>query len=92
MTIWQAQVRIPDGAGTRIIETRVMAPTSHAARLMLPQTQHFKASFRQHFGHYGHHLAGANIESNNKVFDVTGHALAPLERFGAGMRLDLGNG
>ena len=37
MTIWQAQVRVPDGAGTRIIETRVMAPTSHAARLMLEQ-------------------------------------------------------
>ena len=37
MTIWQAQVRVPDGAGTRIIETRVMALTSHAARLMLEQ-------------------------------------------------------
>lgn len=37
MTIWQAQVRVPDGAGTRILATRVMAASSHAARLMLEQ-------------------------------------------------------
>lgn len=37
MTIWQAQVRVPDGAGTRIIDTRVMAHSSHAARLLLEQ-------------------------------------------------------
>jgi len=37
MTIWQAQVRVTDGAGTRIMMTRVMANSSHAARLMLEQ-------------------------------------------------------
>ena len=37
MKIWQAQVRVPDGAGTRIIETRVMANSNHAARLLLEQ-------------------------------------------------------
>ena len=37
MKIWQAQVRVPDGAGTRILETRVMAQTSHSDRLLLEQ-------------------------------------------------------
>jgi len=37
MAIWQAQVRIPDGAGTRLVVTRVMATTTFQARLLLEQ-------------------------------------------------------
>lgn len=37
MKIWEAQVRMPDGAGTRIVAVRVMATSSHQARLLLEQ-------------------------------------------------------
>jgi hypothetical protein len=37
MKIWEAQVRVPDGAGTRIIAVKVMATSSHQARLLLEQ-------------------------------------------------------
>lgn len=43
MKIWEAQVRVPDGAGTRIIAVRVMATSSHQARLLLEQ-QHGRAN------------------------------------------------
>jgi hypothetical protein len=35
MKIWEAQVRVPNGAGTAVIKTRVMAETSFKARLLL---------------------------------------------------------
>jgi hypothetical protein len=37
MKIWEAQVRVPDGAGTRIVAVRVMADSTHSARLLLEQ-------------------------------------------------------
>ena len=37
MKIWEAQVRVPDGAGTLIIAVRVMATSSHQALLLLEQ-------------------------------------------------------
>jgi len=35
MKIFEAQVRIPNGAGTSVVKTRVMAETSFKARLLL---------------------------------------------------------
>src|SRR5690606_38143065 len=48
---------------------------AHAARLVLAQAQHFEAPFRQDFGDHGHHLAGADIQGDDEVLDVTGHGV-----------------
>src|SRR5690606_40009277 len=48
---------------------------AHAARLVLAQAKHFEASFRQDFGDHGHHLAGADIQGDDEVLDVTGHGV-----------------
>ena len=40
---------------------------------MLAQTKHFKPAFGQHFGHHRNHLAGADVQCNDQVFDVTSH-------------------
>ena len=39
---------------------------AHAARFMLAQAQHFEAPFGQDLGHDSHHLAGADIEGDDK--------------------------
>src|SRR5690606_16298725 len=48
---------------------------AHAARLMLAQAQNLEPSFWQYLGHDSYHLAGANVECNDQVLDVTGHNL-----------------
>jgi hypothetical protein len=48
---------------------------AHPLGLMLPQAQDFEPAFGQNLGHHGNHLAGADIECNDQVFDVTGHSL-----------------
>jgi hypothetical protein len=35
--IFEAQVRVPNGGGTTVVKTRVMAENSYAARLLLEQ-------------------------------------------------------
>ncbi len=48
-------------------------PFAHALGFMLSQTKHFKPAFRQHFGHHRNHFAGADVQCNDQVFDVTSH-------------------
>ena len=58
---------------------------AHAARFMLAQAQHFEAPFGQDLGHDSHHLAGADIEGDDKVLMSRVMALAFLGRFRFGM-------
>ncbi|MNJ66774.1 hypothetical protein D3C77_628810 [compost metagenome] len=48
---------------------------AHAARFVLAEAEHFESPFGQNFSHHSHHLAGADIEGDDKVLDVTGHSL-----------------
>ena len=49
---------------------------AHAARFVLAQAKHFESPFGQDFSHHSHHLAGADIEGDDKVLDVTGHGVS----------------
>ena len=55
-------------APTRSGRTRYLR---HAVVLAKPDD--FMAAVGQHFGHYGHHLRGADIETDDQVFRVFCH-------------------
>ena len=42
---------------------------------MLAQAQHFKAALWQYLGHHSNNFAGADIESDDQILDVTGHSV-----------------
>jgi len=48
---------------------------AHSAGFMLAQAKHFKASLRQYFGNDSNYFAGADIEGDDQILDVTCHGV-----------------